>query len=373
MKKTCRFGFTLIELLVVIAIIGILVGLISAGLTSAIATGKKTKEMNRLKQVMFAWMMYSGQFDDKLLPGFLEQFPGAANGVQQGPAGTLSWQVHYKNKLGNELAPELCQTYPWRLAPYIDFNYDAFLGYRGDAQESLDKSLYDQPQMNGGLYICNYPPSILPMIPASSSGIDGLGAALQPAFGYNAYYLGGWWEMIDNVPTIKFGNDQSLEPGSTGVTRGRVVSTNIGSIIKPSDTIVFCASIFLNQDNDAYSDFEDYMPGAAWVAPHRLGVQEIWGFGGVILGDIDVQSSIDEATPSDLALAFLSPKPSPKRQGDIGRLLVYQNQAVPFERFGRSVAISVADGSTKTASIKDLNDIRLWAPNAESAAFNHKP
>lgn len=75
MKNTRRFGFTIVELLVVISIIAVLLSLLLSGLNAASATGRKTKEMNRLKQVLYAWLMYSGQYEDKLLPGFWNNLP----------------------------------------------------------------------------------------------------------------------------------------------------------------------------------------------------------------------------------------------------------------------------------------------------------
>ncbi len=358
MKNTRRFGFTLIELLVVIAIIGILVGLVGAGLTSAISNGKSTKELNRLKQILFAWTIYSGQYDDQLLPGFLEK-PIGQPGVQE------AWNVHYKNKVGAELASDLCQTYTWRLAPYLDYNIDPFLGYRSDGQEKMDNSTYDPPFIP-----CNYPASLMPLVAASGNAANGVGAALQPAFGYNAFYLGGWWEMISGAPKLRFGNDRYSQDATLGTARGRIVARTIGSINKPSDIIAFSASTFLNQRSETYSDFNEYFAGAPWVCPDRLGADLIWRFGGVNLNEANPSASL---SPTERALAFLNPIPAPKMQGDIGRLIVDKDQAIPFARYGRKVAIGMADGSCKATGITELNDIRYWAPHAESAVFTHGP
>lgn len=355
MKHARRSGFTIIELLVVISIILILVGLLATGLSATISTGKRTKEMNRLKQVMLAWTMYSGQYEDKILPGFLDP------NVQQGAPGSTAWQVHYRNKSGKDLAPELCQTYPWRLAPYFDFNYEPIMGYREDSQENLDVSLYKDPDV----------PANLPASLASATALEGAGAALQPAFGYNAYYVGGWWTSVGGLPTLTFGNDGYTQTGTTGVARGRLIARTIGNIPKPSELIVFTASIFLNQSATPYSKLNEYLPGAAWVVPHRLGPDEIWGFGGVALEVIDVASS---SSPIDPILAFLSPSSSPKMQsGDIGKLLVFKDQAVPFDRYGKMVSVGKADCSVKSSSMTELNDMRLWIPCADALTFTHAP
>lgn len=354
MKHARRSGFTIIELLVVISIIVILIGLLSTGISAAISTGKRTKEMNRLKQVMYAWTMYSGQYEDKLLPGFLDP------NVQQGPQGSNAWQVRYRNKSGKDLAPELCQTYPWRLAPYFDFNYEPIMGYRADSQENLDVSLYTDPGV----------PANLPASLASSTALEGAGAALQPGFGYNAYYVGGWWTSVGGLPTLTFGNDGYTQIGSTGVARGRLIARTIANIPKPSELIVFTASTFLNQSATPYSKLDEFRPGAAWVVPHRLGPDEIWGFGGVTLEVIAEGSS----SPLDPILAFLSPSSAPKMQsGDIGKLLVFKDQAIPFDRYGKMVSVGNADCSVKSASMTELNDIRLWIPCADAVNFTHAP
>ncbi len=355
MKNTRRFGFTLIELLVVISVIAILIGLVSSGISGAISSGKTLKEMNRLKQLMLAWTMYSGQYNDRLLPGYL------APDVQQGPQDSAAWKVRYKNKHGDELNPTLCQTYPWRLASYLDFAIDPFMGYRADSQEFLDYSTYLDPEI----------PVNLPQILADAIPLNGSGAALQPAFGYNAYYVGGWWEMVSGVPTMKFGNDGYTQAGTAGVARGRVVAQTMGNIPKPSDLIVFSASTFLNMSTYPYSNLNEYLPGSAWVVPHLLGQVEVWGFGGVALQGIDVTSNTSSDSINPMS-AFLSPSPS-MQSNDIGKLMVYVNQSVPFNRYGKMVSVGVADGSTKTYSMTALNDLRLWVPVADTQNFSHAP
>lgn len=364
-------AFTIVELLVVIAIIGLLLGLLIGGLRAAIASGKQTKEANRLKQVLLAWQMYSNQYEDRLLPGYLEQCMGD-DGVQTGPQDGASWQVRFRNKRGQELAPELCQAYPWRLAPFLDYNYDAILGWRLDIAEDLDTALALETDQVSALPEC---------LASVGANMDGAGTELQPAFGYNAYYLGGWWRWINSTPRLTFANVTQTQGGTSGTTTTSVTALSQSNISRPAEVVAFCGSTFLNASPNPYTKLNDTLAGAPWVVPHKLGATDVWGFGGANLESVTMNGRDDadgDALSASVPAVFrswLSPGPrllaAPAPQGDIGHLLVFQSQAIPFERYGKAVSVGCCDASVKFLTLKALNDLRLWVPSADTAQFSH--
>lgn len=112
-------AFTLIELLVVIAIIAILISILLPSLGAARGLAKATRELAAAQQTMLAFQLYAQDNGGRLLTGMPDRRDVMGRHAPFDDRG---------DPIGD---PLIAQRYPWRLAPYFDYN---FRGMYGDAK-----------------------------------------------------------------------------------------------------------------------------------------------------------------------------------------------------------------------------------------------
>lgn len=115
-----RRAFTLIELLVVVAVIAVLIALLLPALGKARKAAQQVREQSAAQQLLVAYSVYADDHKGFLLPGY----PPA------------SWVRGYVfDDQGTPINAPEGQRYPWRLAPYLNFDF------RGMYKD--DKLLYE--------------------------------------------------------------------------------------------------------------------------------------------------------------------------------------------------------------------------------------
>ena len=322
-------GFTVVELLAVIGTITVLLGLLMAGLQAARRSGQSTVEMNQLRQLHMAMTAYTASNADRYMPGYMD------DEVQR------RWRLRYKYEGGGRVAPRMARYYPWRLLSYVDWSYETMLGY------SPNSEIVEEVPRNGDV---------------NSFSQVGLVVSDDPWFGYNAFYVGGWWEInANNNPAMKFANgkwDQTEGTGQTIQTSGKLVLQTEGRATDPTTLVLFAGST--RRDPGVFREDTEFEPGAAWVTPHKLADTLVWdiyipsrqapptaGVASILLGE----GSLFEA-PGQGSVLF--------GQGTGISLRVFVPQAIPYRRLASRVSLVNVGGNTEGVSIGDLTDQRRW-------------
>lgn len=310
MRPRAHRGFTIVEVLVVLGVIVLLVGLLAVGLQTAARSANKTKELNTARQLGMAWQQYSSTYEDQLLPGWID------------PAVQTAWKVKYKDAAGTTLPAEACRTYPWRLLPFLSFDFPTLYDY-------LEQ---EEPNWNA----------------AVSTVAD------NPSFGLNAYYVGGWWEPLQGEPGLPvtgrpvFAN-AAFNDRDGRELRGRLVTRSLSSIRRPSELVVFASSGY--REPGFYKErATPYEPGAAWVVPPRLGSEQVW--------ELSYGDEFQELTTGSGMLLSSA----------VAGIRVFAAQAVPIARHNVSIATVRADVSTDASGLNQLMELTRWIDVAGEGA-----
>lgn len=287
-------GFTIVELIVVIGIITLLIGILLPGLRAVRLAGDRTTESNAARTLMVAYHAYSNANRDRLLTGFSP--PGAFEAFDQ-----HDHPISQSQSFGNPNPARTVSRYPWRLAPYFDYDF------RGLYTNQLRNKLEEIQSENYGTYLYL--------------------SSIYPALGLNSQWLGGDFDA-------SLGNYASTDPTSTASkVFGRFWATTMSEIRTPDRLLVFCSA--------RGREFIDGSPA-----------------GPVVEGNFRVRS------PRFSNVTNAGAWPDAEEQPYFSGLepSVYGN--VSLRHSGRAV-VAFMDGHVDLLNEADLRDMRRWANQAD--------
>ncbi len=119
-------GFTLIELLVVVAIIALLISLILPALGRVRSYGRQCKEMAGARELMTAFTLYADTNKGFVLPGYP-------------PVSMVNGDMVVIDHEGDRLTGDTAQRYPWRIAPYLNYDFRGLYGDERTLNELRDR------------------------------------------------------------------------------------------------------------------------------------------------------------------------------------------------------------------------------------------
>lgn len=317
--RSIHRGFTIVEMLVVVGIIAALLALLFPALGGMKRNSAKRAETTQLKQVHYAWMIYSTHNNDAVLPGYLEK------DVQQ------RWRPKYEYADETPIPPgpnyaasdpNITGPWTWRLMKYLDYSHEIVRGYDKEEYESV-------------------------MIRISTDPVKAEQIAREPAFGYNGYYVGGYWRMVDIDPAdanpatgvYDFYNHCEINNPNDPNRKPLVIPTKMGQISRSDQLITFCSSTEVAAPG--VHRFLDDRVGSALVMPPRMGTTQLWNQPGAT-------------------------------QGGVGRVETLVNDVqIPLGRYTGNAAVLYADGHIDVQGYDALVDMRKWVDNATWELFDH--
>jgi len=192
-----RGAFTLIELLVVIAIIALLIGILLPALAGARAVGRQCVEMSKANQLMVAFGLYADDNAGRVLPGY------PTNEMVRGE--NAPYDMNGDRIGGSAAAEEIAKRYPWRIAPYLEYNFQGLYDY------PIDFSLPD----------IHYRISLYPTLGINASFVGGnsrdlaFDARVQQIYG--RFFAKTLSEVRDPTSLITFTSARGMNEGETAI------------------------------------------------------------------------------------------------------------------------------------------------------------
>ncbi|RMH29482.1 MAG: type II secretion system protein, partial [Planctomycetota bacterium] len=217
-------------LLVVISIIAVLIGVMLPALGSAKGAATVARELANARSLMQGYLAYADEHRGYLLPARIE--PGLGPEILHDTP---------RDHLGNPVTGEPAARFFWRLAPYLEYNFQAL--YRD--QERLESLLESASR--------GFDPE-----ETSQAYLDYYALTVYPGFGLNQNFVGGKPEYY--TPTGAPSNYDRFFGRGFWVAR-------LDDAPDPSGLLAFASSaiIFQNEFIDGYFTVEaPYFTNARW-------------------------------------------------------------------------------------------------------------
>jgi prepilin-type N-terminal cleavage/methylation domain-containing protein len=226
-------AFTLVEMLVVVAITATVIGISVPVAAKAIESARKAKEISAARKLVAAYLEYAADHDGFLMAGYKDD-----------PA---------TDAVGAPLSFPSNARYPWRLAPYLDYDMHTIL-FNGN-----ENALKDEVDFH-------------------------YATSVTPNLGMNTTFVGG-----------DFGSSSDLEPNPRSFARfGNFCITRLSQATKPSSLIVFASARRGENQVGCYQIKSPNLNGTRWSGSFNpKGSGESYGFLDMRYGKHAVAAMLD--------------------------------------------------------------------------------